>query len=231
MNEIIALIAAVLGSSGIASLVTNGALFRRTHRLQRQIAELNDTYKLMDENSMESTALKAARTHLCLELTAQVMIRGRTWIVSLLYFMGLLVLLTMGFAIIETAQIKGPVRPRLDGAEISLEMAAFNLVGSVIIVIAGTLVQIAVLWLTAAKWRRSLVSRLLHQEEGTTPGDILQWVENDLSLRGRLRKEIKKLKDTFRRQKGGELPGSTSKTKRSEHSAERQMTANDAGAS
>lgn len=76
LNEFVAVIAAILGSSGVASILAGGTQFRRTHRLQSQLKELDAAKQLVPPGSIESSALEASVATVALELAAHILIRG-----------------------------------------------------------------------------------------------------------------------------------------------------------
>lgn len=78
MNELVAVIAALVGSSGIASILAGGTQFRRTHKLQAQIIELDAAKKLLSDQPRERAALEAATATIALELAAHVLIKADT---------------------------------------------------------------------------------------------------------------------------------------------------------
>jgi hypothetical protein len=75
VNEIIAVIAALAGTSGVASILAGGTQFRRTHRLQAQLKELDAVKQLVVPESQECRALEASVAALALELSAYVLIK------------------------------------------------------------------------------------------------------------------------------------------------------------
>lgn len=78
MNELVAVLAALVGSSGIASILAGGTQFRRTHKLQPQIQELDASKKLLSDQPRERAALEAATATVALELAAHVLIKADT---------------------------------------------------------------------------------------------------------------------------------------------------------
>ena len=88
MNELVAVIAALVGSSGIASILAGGTQFRRTHKLQAQIKELDASRKFLADQPRERTALEAAAATVALDLAAQVLIKSDTRQLVLLGFVG-----------------------------------------------------------------------------------------------------------------------------------------------
>lgn len=88
MNEIVAVIAALVGSSGVASILAGGTQFRRTHKLQLQIKELDASKKLFADQPRERTALEAAAATVALDLAAHILIKSDTRRLVLLGFVG-----------------------------------------------------------------------------------------------------------------------------------------------
>jgi hypothetical protein len=65
VNEIVAVIAALVGSSGVASILAGGTQFRRTHRLRSQLIELDESKQLVVPESREHSALQASVARDC----------------------------------------------------------------------------------------------------------------------------------------------------------------------
>lgn len=75
LNEIAALIAALVGSSGVASILAGGTQFRRTQKLRTQLKELDEAKQLVTPESREHVALQASVATIALELAAYVLIK------------------------------------------------------------------------------------------------------------------------------------------------------------
>ena len=97
MNEVVAVIAALAGTSGLASIIAGGSQFRRTHRLQSQLKEIDAATKLVTPGSREAGALNAALASSAMELSAYILIKHD---VRRLIALGLALLLVSGVALI-----------------------------------------------------------------------------------------------------------------------------------
>ncbi|MDD1477069.1 hypothetical protein [Arthrobacter sp. H16F315] len=88
MNEVVAIIAAIVGSSGLASILAGGTQFRRTTRLHAQIKELDAAKNLLPDETRERAALEASTATVALELAAYVLVKADTRRLILLGLVG-----------------------------------------------------------------------------------------------------------------------------------------------
>lgn len=168
VNELVAIIAALVGSSGIASILAGGTQFRRTHRLQAQIKELDASKKLLEGQPRERAALEAAAATVALELAAQILIKADN---SRLVAGGFAMSSMMGFLMIifgymppDTASgfLLFPL-PRLsEGANFPLAAAG------VAVLFAGYIAFFIYVYLRLSRRRREhLIARLLSEPDSS----------------------------------------------------------------
>lgn len=93
MNEIVALIGVLIGTSGLASMLSGVASLHRTRRLQGKLRVLHDSSELVEPIGQVALALEAAKSLTALDLAASVLMKSRvlgriTFGVTVLALMG-----------------------------------------------------------------------------------------------------------------------------------------------
>lgn len=174
MNEVVAVIAAILGSSGVASILAGGTQFRRTHRLQAQLKELHAARQLVPPESIECRALEASVATIALELAAHVLVRGDARRLVLMGCMGTsfigALLAVAGAMPPETASAAWVFFPFpvSEGAN-----ATFVWLGFLIVVAGYVALYIYVYLRLSARKRARLVSQLM-QDPAIDSAEILR---------------------------------------------------------
>jgi hypothetical protein len=77
LNEFLALVGILIGTGGLATLLSGVASLQRTRRLQKRLRELHEASQLFEPTRLEATALEAAKALTALDLSASVLIRSR----------------------------------------------------------------------------------------------------------------------------------------------------------
>ncbi len=77
MNELLALVGVLIGTGGLASLLSGVASLQRTRRLQKRLRELHEASQFFEPTRQEATALEAAKALTALDLAASVLIKSR----------------------------------------------------------------------------------------------------------------------------------------------------------
>lgn len=77
LNELLALVAVLIGTGGLASLLSGVASLQRTRRLQKRLRELHKASQFFEPTRQEATALEAAKALTALDLAASVLIKSR----------------------------------------------------------------------------------------------------------------------------------------------------------
>ncbi|CAN7242274.1 hypothetical protein LJR078_001039 [Arthrobacter sp. LjRoot78] len=159
MNELVTLIAALIGSSGIASVIASGTQFRRTHRLHGQLKELDAACKLMEPLTVEALALGAARASVALELTAHVLIKRSSRLLTLFW---IFFALAVAAGFILSAAGARPLTPLPDPKEEGgIARIVILLSGLVIILVVQVWLMVATILGYTAHRRRRLIRDLV----------------------------------------------------------------------
>lgn len=77
MNELLTLVGVLIGTGGLASLLSGVASLRRTRRLQKRLRELHKASQFFEPTRQEAAALEAAKALTALDLAASVLIKSR----------------------------------------------------------------------------------------------------------------------------------------------------------
>lgn len=172
MNEFVAVITALVGTSGVASILAGGTQFRRTHRLRAQLKELDESKQLVAPESKEHYALQAAVATLALELAAYVLIKRDS---RRLVLVGIIATSAVG-AYLLTAGVTGPgsfeawfFAPL--GAPQDLVMA---IAGLIIFMSGYTAIFIYVYLGITARQRQRFIWRLLKNPDQSDTDSILR---------------------------------------------------------
>lgn len=168
VNEVAALIAALVGSSGVASIVAGGTQFRRTHRLRAQLKELDEAKHLVTPESTEHAALQASVGTIALELAASVLIKHDS---RRLVLFGISLTSAVG-AYLLTAGIIGPGPSDVWFFQAPKD-SVMSLAG-LIIFLTGYVALLVYLYLgITARRRERFISRLLFQGSETSDSDAI----------------------------------------------------------
>ena len=161
MNELVALIAAVVGSSGIASVVASGTQYRRTHRLHTQLKELDASCKLVEPGTVEAIALAASRANVALELASYIFIKRNSRLLTALWMS---FALTLAAAFIQNALEATPLVPLpIPQGEGAIPRIVMLLVGLILILIVQVWLMVATILGYTAHKRRRFIKELLRE--------------------------------------------------------------------
>lgn len=177
MNEIVAVIAALVGSSGVASILAGGTQFRRTHRLRSQLIELDESKQLVVPESREHSALQASVATVALELSAYIMIKNDS---RRLVLLGIMLTASVGTYFI-TAGLTGP---GLLGPWVFFPFGApqdtVMTYSGLIIFMTGYIALFLYLYLRlTARKRQRFITRILDEPEGAHPEAIVRWSHHE----------------------------------------------------
>jgi hypothetical protein len=77
LNELVTLIGVLIGTGGLASLLSGASALQRTRRLQRKIRVLHDSSALFEPGGQVAAALEAAKALTALDLAASTLMKSR----------------------------------------------------------------------------------------------------------------------------------------------------------
>jgi hypothetical protein len=77
LNELVTLLGVLIGTGGLASLLSGASSLQRTRRLQRRLRVLHDSLELFDPTGQVAAALEAAKSLTALDLAASVLMKSR----------------------------------------------------------------------------------------------------------------------------------------------------------
>lgn len=170
MNELVAVIAAIVGSSGLASILAGATQFRRTHRLQAQLKELDAAKNLVQEASRERAALEASMATVALELAAYILIRGD---VRRLVLLGLVGTSFIGAVLIVFGSLPHDPLKAFGFREGDVNMPL--VVAGIVVLMSGYIALYVYVYLRLTAGQRSkLIHGLLSEPEGLTPAEVLR---------------------------------------------------------